>query len=195
METEGGKLSKGIREAWVDIARRVDAAGADLQELNIACPVVSSTIRDCPSAGFEVIQAISDAGLRVGVKISPLWEPLEELAEGWVNAGAGFITAHNANMAGLVVDVEKETPQYVPGIGGYTPGRLFLPWSLSRVARIKKQVNIPVFAVGGVYTAEDALQYILCGASIVEVHTAIYFRGAGILSEINRGIRLSLIHI
>ena len=189
IEIVGGKLGKGIRETWVDIAKRVDAAGADLQELNIACPLVSSAIGDCPSAGFELIQAISDANLRVGVKISPLWEPLEELAEGWVKAGAGFITAHNANMAGLAVDVEKETPQHVPGIGGYTPGRLFLPWSLSRVARIKKQVDIPVFAVGGVYTAEDSLQYILCGDSIVEVHTAIYFRGAGILNEINQGIQ------
>ena len=189
VDIAAGKLNKGIRETWVEIAKRVDAAGADLQELNLACPLISNAIRNSQSAAFELIQAITDAGLRVGVKISPVWEPLEELAEGWVKAGAKFITAHNADMTGLVVDVERETPQYVPGIGGYAPGRLFLPWSLSRVARIKKRVDIPVFAVGGVYTTEDALQYILCGASIVEVHTAIYFRGSSILNEINQGIQ------
>jgi len=98
------------------------------------------------------------------------------------------ITAHNLDVLGLVIDVEKEMPKYVPGMGGYSPGRLFLPWSLSRVARIKKKVNIPVFAVGGVHTAEDALQYILCGASIVQLHTAVYFRGLGIFKKIIRGI-------
>lgn len=188
MEIVNGKLKEGIREAWIETAKEVDAAGADLQELNLACPLVSSTIRDCPSAGFEMVKAVCGAGFRAGIKINPSWEPLEELVEAWAGAGAKFITAHNLDMLGLVIDVEKEMPKYVPGMGGYSPGRLFLPWSLSRVARINKRVNIPVFAVGGVYTAEDALQYLLCGASIVQVHTAVYFRGSRIFGQIIRGV-------
>lgn len=188
MEIVNGKLKEDVRETWIETAKKVDAAGADLQELNLACPLVSSTIRDCPSAGFELVKAVCGAGFRAGVKINPTWEPLEELAEGWAGAGAKFITAHNLDITGLVIDVEKEMPKYVPGMGGYSPGRLFLPWSLSRVARIKKTINIPVFAVGGVYTAEDALQYILCGASIVQVHTAVYFRGLSIFKKIIGGI-------
>lgn len=188
MEIVDGKIKEGVKETWIEIAKKVNAAGADLQELNLACPLVSSAIRDNQSAGFELISAVCGAGFRAGIKINPTWEPLEELAKGWVEAGAKFITAHNLDIIGLVIDVEKETPKYVPGMGGYSPGRLFLPWSLSRVARIKKTVNIPVFAVGGVYTAEDALQYILCGASIVQIHTATYFRGLPIFGQIIRGI-------
>lgn len=189
IEITGGKLNRDVQGAWVEIAKKVEAAGADLQEINLGCPLVSNAIKECPSAGFELVKAVCDAGFPAGLKINPTWEPLEELAGGWVGAGAKFITAHNLDTMGLVIDVEKEVPKYVPGVGGYSPGRLFLPWSLSRVARIKKAVDIPVFAAGGVYTAEDALQYILCGASVVEIHTAIYFRGLGILNQINQDIK------
>jgi len=183
-----GKLKGEATEIWVEMAGKVAAAGADLQELNLACPLVSSAIRDCPSAGVELVKAVCQAGYRAGIKINPTWEPLEQLVEGWAEAGANFITAHNLDIHGLVVDVEREMPKYVPGMGGYSPGRLFLPWSLSRVARIKKCSDIPVFAAGGVYTAEDALQYLLCGASLVQIHTSVYFRGTRIFRKIIGGI-------
>jgi dihydroorotate dehydrogenase (fumarate) len=137
---------------------------------------------------MKLVKTIADAGFRAGIKIHPTWEPLEELAEGLAEAGAKFITAHNLNMQGLIIDVEEERPKYLPGMVGYSPGRLLLPWSLSRVARMKQRVAIPVFAVSGVYTAEDALQYLLAGASLVQLHTAVYFRGLDVFLNIINGI-------
>jgi dihydroorotate dehydrogenase/ferredoxin len=188
MEVENGKLKPGIREQWLQTAKKVEAAGADLQELNIACPLVKHVITEYPSAGFELVRTICDEGFRAGVKIQISWEPIEELAKGWADAGAKFITAHNIDTVGLVVDIDNETPKYAPAMGGYVLGRTLLPWSLSRVVRIKQNVDIPLFALGGAYTAEDALQYLLCGASLVQMHTAAYFRGPGIFKKVLNGI-------
>lgn len=188
MEVENGKLKDGIIKAWVDIALKVDAAGADLQELNIANPFVAASLVLNPEIGFQLVKAVTDAGIKAGVKIQPSWEPLEYLAEGWERAGAKYITAHCVVMPGLFIDIEREMPRYAPAIGGFLPGRLFLPWGLGRVVRLKKTVKIPVIALGGVYTAEDALQYILGGASIVELHTAVSFQGTRIFPRILQGI-------
>ena len=188
MEVRDGELTVTTIDTWLEMASRVDAAGADLQELNFSCPLVSHTLSDNHAIGMKLVKAITDAGFRAGIKIHPTWEPLEELVKGWAKAGAKFITAHNLNMQGLIIDVEEERPKYVPGMVGYSPGRLLLPWSLSRVARMKKVVAIPVFAVSGIYTAEDALQYLLAGASLVQVHTAVYFRGLDIFRNIQNGI-------
>jgi dihydroorotate dehydrogenase/NAD-dependent dihydropyrimidine dehydrogenase PreA subunit len=189
MEVFDGKLKAGITETWVQMAKRVESAGADLQELNFSCPLASTAIRDCPSAGVEISKAVCDTGILAGIKINPTWEPLEELAKGWIKAGVKFITAHNLDTRGLVIDVEEEMPKYAPAIGTYLPGRAFLPWSLSRVARLCKVVDVPVFGVGGVYNFEDALQYILCGVHIVQICSAAYFRGRRIFGEIIEGIK------
>jgi dihydroorotate dehydrogenase/NAD-dependent dihydropyrimidine dehydrogenase PreA subunit len=188
MEMENGRLKPGVIESWKRTAQKVEAAGADLQELNISCPHVSQTLRKEPSIGFELIRAICGAGFKAGVKVQISWEPLEELAKGWAAAGALFITAHNVDTVGLVVDIEKESPKFTPSMGGYILGRSMLPWSLSRVVRIKQNVDTPVFALGGAYTSEDAIQYLLCGASVVQMHTAVYFRGPGIFKKVIRGI-------
>jgi dihydroorotate dehydrogenase/NAD-dependent dihydropyrimidine dehydrogenase PreA subunit len=188
VEVREGELSEETIDTWLDMANGVDAAGADLQELNFSCPLVSHAISDNHALGMKLLKEIIDAGFRAGIKIHPTWEPLEELAEGWAEAGAKFITAHNLNMQGLIIDIDEERPKYVPGMVGYSPGRLLLPWSLCRVARIKKRVSIPVFAVSGVYTADDVIQYLLAGASLIQIHTAVYFRGLGVFREILNGV-------
>jgi len=103
------------------------------------------------------------------------------------DAGLDFITAHNAP-GGIVIDVEHETPFGAPSIGGYVMGRSFLPYSLGRVVRIKMASNVPVIGVGGIYEAQDALQYLLCGCPLVGIGSAMYFKGPQILETLNADI-------
>jgi dihydropyrimidine dehydrogenase (NAD+) subunit PreA len=67
-------------------------------------------------------------------------------------------------------------------------GRSFLPYSLGRVVRIRKASNVPVIGVGGIYEAQDALQYILCGCSMVGIGSAMYFKGPQILDQLSKDI-------
>ncbi len=103
------------------------------------------------------------------------------------DAGLDFVTAHNAP-SGIVVDVENEVPFGAPALGGYVMGRAFLPYSLGRIVRIRKTVDIPIIGVGGIYEAQDALQYILCGCPLIGIGSALYFKGPRILDEIHNGI-------
>jgi ferredoxin len=116
-----------------------------------------------------------------------MMEPLVEAIKGWAKRGVSFITAHNAP-SGIYVDVEREVPFGAPAIGGYLIGRPFLPVSLARVVQILKSVEIPVLGVGGIFNWNDALQYLLCGCSLIEVGTAAYVNGIGVFRKINQGI-------
>ena len=84
--------------------------------------------------------------------------------------------------------MEREVPYGAPVIGGYLVGRPFLPVSLARAVQILKSVDLPVFGVGGIFGWSDALQYLLCGCSLVQVGTAAYMEGIGIFEKINQGI-------
>jgi dihydropyrimidine dehydrogenase (NAD+) subunit PreA len=116
-----------------------------------------------------------------------MMEPLTDALKGWSHRGISFVTAHNAP-SGIYVDVETEVPFGAPTIGGYLIGRPFLPVSLARVVQILKSIDLPVFGVGGIFDWRDALQYLLCGCSLIEVGTAAYMEGLDVFKKINQGV-------
>jgi ferredoxin len=67
---------------------------------------------------------------------------------------------------------------------GYLIGRPFLPVSLARVVRILSQVDIEVLGIGGIFSAQDALQYLLCGCSACGLATAAYIKGIGVFQKV-----------
>jgi dihydroorotate dehydrogenase/NAD-dependent dihydropyrimidine dehydrogenase PreA subunit len=166
---------------WINRARSFEALGADMLELNFSSPSAARVFaRSFESASHIISEVKKNTSIPVGFKLSPTLEPLETFVAACEDAGLNFITAHNAP-AGIVIDVENETPFGAPSIGGYVMGRSFLPYSLGRVVRIRKASNVPVIGVGGIYEAQDALQYILCGCPLVGIGSAMYFKGPQIL--------------
>lgn len=175
-------------EKWATIARWFEQSGADLLELNFSSPSHKQTMEDAPAIGADIAAAVIESTrIPVGVKIGPTLGPLTTLVRNWVKTGISFITAHNAP-SGIFIDVEREEPYGAPSIGGYLIGRPFLPWSLARVVQIKKATPVAVVGVGGIYEWADALQYMLCGCSAVQVCTSAYVHGLGIFSKIQEGI-------
>jgi ferredoxin len=175
---------------WVTRAKTFEAAGADMLELNFSSPSAVKVFASGPGASSHIIARVKESvSIPVGLKLSPILEPLEASAASWSNAGLDFVTAHNAP-GGILVDVEQELPFGAPAIGGFVMGRTFLPYSLARVVRIKKTTDLPVIGVGGIYEAADALQYLLCGCSLVGVGSALYFQGPPVLDDMHEGLAL-----
>jgi len=176
-------------DEWGDIARRFENAGADMLELNFSCPDAKKAVEEAPQMTEKIIEVTAKAvNIPIGPKIGPELEPLEKLSKMWVNAGAQYITAHNAP-SGILIDLEKELPFGSPMISGYIPGRTFLPISLARVVRIHKALNVPVLGIGGIYTGEDAIQYIICGSPVVLICTAVFLKGTKVITDTVNGVR------
>jgi ferredoxin len=173
---------------WIKQAKSFETLGADMLELNFSSPSAARVFaRSFDSASHIVSEVKKNTSIPVGLKLSPTLEPLETFVAACEDAGLDFITAHNAP-GGIVIDVDNETPFGAPSIGGYVMGRSFLPYSLGRVVRIKKASKVPVIGVGGVYEAQDALQYLLGGCPIVGIGSALYFKGVQILDTLSRDI-------
>jgi len=173
---------------WISQAKAFENAGADMLELNFSSPSAARVFsQSFQTAGHIISQVKQNTSIPVGLKLSPTLEPLEPFVKICMDAGLDFITAHNAP-SGIVIDVENEVPFGAPSLGGYVMGRAFLPYSLGRIVRIKKAGNIPVIGVGGIYEAQDALQYMLCDCPLVSIGSALYFEGAELLDRIFSGI-------
>lgn len=170
--------------SWKRVARGFEKAGAQMLELNFSSPTMRGELERNLSSSFKIIKAIASfSQIPFGVKISPTMEPLIDTIKGWKERGISFITAHNAP-SGIYLDVEAEVPYGAPTLGGYLIGRPFLPISLARVVQILKAIEIPVVGVGGIFNGNDALQYLLCGSSLIQVATAAYIKGIGVFKKI-----------
>ena len=175
-------------DLWINQARVFEETGADMLELNFSSPSAASVFsRSFQTAGDIISRVKKSTAIPVGLKLSPTLEPLEAFITTCVDAGLDFVTAHNAP-GGIVIDVDNEVPFGAPAVGGYVMGRAFLPYSLGRIVRIRQAADIPVIGVGGIYEAQDALQYLLCDCPLVGVGSAMYFEGPQILDTIQAGI-------
>ncbi|NUP54930.1 MAG: dihydroorotate dehydrogenase, partial [Gemmatimonadaceae bacterium] len=151
------------------------AVGAlDGYELNVSCPNVKKGGAEFgadPAALAEVIRQARRATRRpLFVKLSPTLPDIARSAGIAVDAGADALTLVNT-IPGLVIDVERRRPALGFGTGGVS-GAALLPVGVLATWKVHRAVSVPLLGVGGVRSAEDALQYILAGASLVGIGTA-----------------------
>ena len=106
----------------------------------------------------------------VFVKLSPSLPNIGDAARIAADAGADAISVVNT-IPGLVIDIERRRPALGFGTGGVS-GPAILPVGVLATWKVRKAVSLPILGLGGVSSAEDALQYILAGASLVGVGTA-----------------------
>lgn len=169
-----------------------DCTGIDGFELNVSCPNVKKGGLEFgadPVALTALIAGARRATKRpLFVKLSPtLGAAIGDTARAAVDAGADAITLVNT-MPGLVVDVEQRKPKLSFGSGGVS-GPALLPIGILATWRVHQAVRVPLVGLGGISSGEDALQYILAGASLVGVGTASLRNPrapARILREIHR---------
>lgn len=177
-------------EDFGEAAKVAAEAGADALELNVSCPHVEKTgseIGQSPQLVAEVVEKVkSIVNKPVFVKLTPNVTDITEIAEAAVKAGADTITAINTVRA-MAINVETTRPVLANKVGGLS-GPAIKPIALRCVYEVYRKVNIPVIGCGGVTTWQDAVEFMLAGASAVQIGTAIAFEGLGVFKSIVKGI-------
>ena len=164
-----------VPEDFGAVIAALDAsAGISAYELNVSCPNTRAGGLEFgadPVALATVVSRARAATMRpLFVKLSPTLGDIGETARRAVDAGADGITVINT-IPGLVIDIEHRRPALGFGTGGVS-GAGLRPVGVLATWKVRNAVRVPIIGVGGVATADDALQYILAGASLVAVGTA-----------------------
>jgi dihydroorotate dehydrogenase (NAD+) catalytic subunit len=145
-------------------------------EINASCPHVKSggiEFGQNPALLARLVRSVRGATLLpLLVKLSPNVTDVAEMARVCEGEGAGGISLINSLQA-LEVDPETRRPVLANGIGGLT-GPAIRPVALRMVWQASRAVSIPICGMGGIETGEDAVKFLLCGASAVQVGTANY---------------------
>jgi dihydroorotate dehydrogenase (NAD+) catalytic subunit len=163
-------------EDYRHVVSRLDGVpGVAGIELNISCPNVRAggvQFGTEPTAAAEVTAATRSATrLPLVVKLSPNVADIRSIAAAVEEAGADAVSLINT-VYGMAVDSGRRTPILSTGSGGLS-GPAIKPIALHLVYQVAQEVSIPVIGIGGILTAADAVEYLLVGATAVELGTAL----------------------
>ncbi|QIN78493.1 dihydroorotate dehydrogenase [Rubrobacter marinus] len=176
------------RECESMLARLSEQPRVDAVELNLSCPNLAHGTITAQSARLsaEMVAAARGATrLPIVAKLSPNVTDIAEIARAVEEVGADALCLINT-VKGMAVDVETRQALLGNRSGGLS-GPAIKPIALSMVWECYQEVDIPIVGVGGIATAEDALQFLLAGARAVQVGTAT-FREPRSLARIIAGI-------
>ncbi|MBP5339831.1 MAG: dihydroorotate dehydrogenase [Prevotella sp.] len=168
-------VSGSSPDDYAECAARIDALdGIPAIELNISCPNVKDggMAFGVTCQGAEsVVRAVRERYHKtLIVKLSPNVTDISEIARAVEASGADAVSLINTLM-GMAVDIEKRRRVLSIGTGGLS-GPAVKPVALRMVWQVARAVQIPVIGLGGIMTAEDALEFMMCGASAIEIGTA-----------------------
>ncbi len=165
-------------EDYRELAARLDGVpGISALEVNISCPNVKkggAAFGASPEMAAAVTAAVrGTTKLPVIVKLSPNVSDITVMAKAVENAGADAVSLINT-LIGMAINAETRKPRLANIIGGLS-GPAIKPVALRMVWQTARAVSIPVIGIGGIGTAEDAVEFLLAGASAVQVGTANFY--------------------
>ncbi len=168
-------------EDYLEVVRTLnDADGIVAYEINVSCPNTKHGgifFSNDPDALSSLTEQIKNVAKRpVIVKLSPNVARIEPLAEAAERSGADAISLVNTFIS-LAVDARTRRPRIGAGFGGLS-GPAIKPIALRLVYQAAQAVKIPVIGLGGIATGEDAAEFLIAGASAVEVGTASFWNPA-----------------
>ncbi len=164
-------------EEYVELAGMLDEVnGISGIEVNISCPNVSGGGMEFgtgPETAAKVTSAVkSKTSLPIIVKLTPNVTDIIEIARAVVDAGADCLTVANT-FKGMAIDTDKRKP-ILGNITGGLSGPAIKPLALHLVYKIYQSVDVPIIGCGGIASTNDALEFIMAGASAVQVGTATF---------------------
>jgi dihydroorotate dehydrogenase (NAD+) catalytic subunit len=162
-------------EDYAELARRLDGvAGVSGIEVNISCPNIARggvEFGVSPEAAAEVTRAVKECTtLPVMVKLTPNVTEIAQIARAVEEAGADAISLVNT-LRGMAIDITVKRP-FLGGITGGLSGPAIKPIALYMVYRVAQEVTVPIIGCGGIASATDAIEFIMAGASAVQIGTA-----------------------
>jgi dihydroorotate dehydrogenase (NAD+) catalytic subunit len=163
-------------EEFASLAKRLtDVEGVAGIELNISCPNVAGGLDfgTDPTLTYEVVRAVRQAtSLPVIPKLSPNVTDITVIARAAADAGADALSLINT-IVGMAIDVRTRRPK-LPGATGGLSGPAIRPIAVRMVWEVARAVKLPLIGIGGIMTGDDAIEFLLAGASAVQVGTASF---------------------
>ena len=184
-------LGGGCEDDYVEGARLLDGKDFDIVELNISCPNVKHggmAFGIKSEVAREVVRSVRKATKKpLIVKLSPNAEDIVEMAKVCQEEGADGISLVNTFKA-MAIDIHKRRPVFNNVTAGLS-GPAIKPIALRMVYEVCQAVTIPVVGMGGIMTAEDVIEFIMAGATCVQIGTANFTNpriGQDIIADLNR---------
>ena len=164
------------KEDYIDVVERLADTDIDMLEMNVSCPNVKEggiAFGQKPEALYDITQAVKKVAKQpVIMKLSPNVTDIAEMARAVEAGGADVVSLINT-ITGMKIDINKRTFALANKTGGMS-GPAIKPVAVRMVYQVANAVKIPVIGMGGIMTAEDALEFILAGATAVSIGTASF---------------------
>jgi dihydroorotate dehydrogenase (NAD+) catalytic subunit len=178
----------GDPEEFASVASKMEKAGAMAIEGNISCPHTKvGLIGQDPYCVRNVTRAIKKVvNVPLFVKLNPNVTSVVEIAKAAVEGGCDGITAINT-VKGMAIDIDACLPILGNRFGGLS-GPAIKPIATRCIYELYENVKVPIIGVGGVDGWEDAVEFLLAGASSIQIGTALA-KGLSVFSEVTSGIR------
>ncbi len=162
-------------DEYCEVAKRVDSVSViHGLEMNISCPNKKEGWLEFgtnPDLAFRVVNAVrKNTRLPLIVKLSPNVTDITVIAKAVSDAGADAISLINT-LSGMAIDIKTRKPKLANIIGGLS-GPAIKPVALKMVWQVAKTIKLPIIGVGGIMTYEDAIEFMIAGASAVQIGTA-----------------------
>jgi dihydroorotate dehydrogenase (NAD+) catalytic subunit len=181
-----GSIYGANSDEFAQLGQQMEDYGAAALELNLSCPHAKKyglEVGCNPKLVYEITSSVKDlVNIPVFSKLSPLVTDIVEIAQSAKKAGADAIVAINTVKA-MKIDVDIGQPVLSNKIGGYS-GKAIKPIGIRCVYEIAENVDIPIIGVGGITTGEDAIEYLMAGASAVQIGSAVYYREVDVFTKI-----------
>ncbi|MHA1884368.1 MAG: dihydroorotate dehydrogenase [Promethearchaeota archaeon] len=174
-------------ESYLHVATKAEQAGADAIEINISCPHAAvSSIGIDSDLTFSVVQTLKEKlGVPLFVKLNPNVTDIGKIALAAQKGGADGVVAINT-LSAMVIDINTKRPILAHGSGGLS-GKAIHPIAVKKVYDLYQLLKIPIIGCGGISTWKDVVEFILAGASAVQIGTALY-NGVKIITRINKSL-------
>ncbi len=176
-------------EEFIELADKLESVGAiSALEVNVSCPNVSkggALFGKSHKEVFKLTQYVKTHTTKpVIIKLTPNVDDIATIAKAAEDAGADAVSLINT-ITGMVIDVKRKKPVLANKTGGLS-GPAVYPVGVRMVYEVYQKVGIPVIGIGGIYNGDIALQYIMAGATLIEIGTANFVQPNIAFSVINR---------
>lgn len=179
-------ISADTADEFIDLAQELSVPGVAALEINISCPNLEDDGRSYamdPAQTFRVVDYIKKkTKIPLFAKLTPNTNAITEVAIAAEAAGADAVVVANT-MLSMAIDVESRKPKIGNIMGGLS-GPCIKPIILRMVYQVYKKVGIPIIGCGGICSAEDAIEYMMAGASAVQVGTYNFVNPIGMVDII-----------
>ena len=174
-------------EDYVDVVEKLASQPVDMLEINISCPNVNAGFlafgQDAHNVEKLTAQIKKIAKQPIIMKLTPNVTDITEIAKAAEAGGADAVSLINT-LTGMKIDINRKTFAVANKTGGVS-GPIVKPVAVRMVYQVAQAVNIPIIGMGGISCAEDAIEFLLAGASAVSVGTANFHNPAVTLEVID----------